>query len=86
MVSIPFDARKPSQGMDHLRDYVAKKGILEECMIQVYIGGHPPIPLRPPPLFHPVSLIVGMFIVFGVFLGPKLSKVFRNPKKCFFGK
>ena len=39
-------------------------------MIQEDIGGHPPIPLRPPPLFYfsfPVSLIVAQFTIFGSF-------------------
>ena len=39
-------------------------------VIQEDIGGHPPVPLGPPPLFLsnlPVSLIVAQFTIFGSF-------------------
>jgi hypothetical protein len=45
----------------------------------VDIGGHPPIPLGPPPLFLSfflVSLIVEQFTIFGSFSGPELSEPF----------
>jgi len=62
-----FNVRKPSQGMDHPRDYVVEKGIQEELMIQVDISGYPPIPLRPPTFFLSFSLIVTKFTIFGFF-------------------
>jgi hypothetical protein len=45
-------------------------------MIQVDIGGHPPIPLGPPPLFLLVSLIVAQFTIFGSFSGLELPEPF----------
>ena len=67
LVFSPFIVRKPSQGMDHPRDYVVEKGIQEELMIQVDISGCPPIPLRPPTFFLSFSLIVTKFTIFGFF-------------------
>jgi len=39
-------------------------------MIQVDIGGHPPIPLGPSPLFF--FLFIAQFTIFGNFLGPEI--------------
>ena len=48
-------------------------------LIQVDIGGHPPIPLGPTPLFlsiFSVSLIVAQFTIVGSFSGPQLPEPF----------
>ena len=47
-------------------------------MIQVGIGGHPPIPIGAPPLFLSFfsSLIIKQFIIFSSFLGPELLEPF----------
>lgn len=55
-------------------------------MVQVDIGGHPPIPLGPPPLFPSfflVPLFVAQLTIFGSFSGPELSKPFWGPKRGF---
>jgi len=55
-------------------------------MIKVDVGGHPPIPLRPPQLslsVFSVSLIVAQFTIFGNFSSPKLPKPFWGPKRHF---
>ena len=55
-------------------------------LIQVDVGGHVPNPLRPPPLFLSVSLIVAQFTIFGSFLGPKLPEPFEALNDIFFWK
>ena len=48
-------------------------------MIQVDVGGHPPIPFGPPQLslsvFY-VSLIIAQFTIFSSFSGPELPEPF----------
>ena len=46
------------------------RNFLKVIMIQEDIGGHPPIPLGPPPLSSfsfPFSLIIAQFTIFGSF-------------------
>ena len=61
---------------------------LSQIMIQVDVGGHPPIPFGPPQLSlsaFSVSLIVAQLTIFSSFSGPKLPKPFWGPKRRFLG-
>ena len=45
-------------------------------MIQVDIGGHPPIPLGPPPLLLSVFSVFAQFTIFSSFSGLELPESF----------
>ena len=45
-------------------------------MIQVDIGGHPPIPLGAPPFSLSVFSVSAQLTIFSIFLGPELPEPF----------
>jgi hypothetical protein len=57
-----------------VHDY--SKNLKARIVIQVDIGGHPPIPLEPPPLLLSVFQFLHSLLFLAVFSGPELPGPF----------
>jgi hypothetical protein len=54
-------------------------------VIQVDIGGHPPIPLGPPPFLFSIFQFSHSLLFLAVFSGPELSGHFEALNDVFLG-
>jgi hypothetical protein len=65
--------RQRDEMMENFSHILQRLLIATGALIQVDIGGHPPIPLEPPPLLLSVS---AQFTIFSSFSGPELPEPF----------